>query len=139
MHHTHADKLLNDFIAFSRVGMSDSMKYPPHNIKTWPCGKFSIEFAVPGHSLDCLKVSAIGDSLIVSGCHMASSGALWTTLAEGFVAREFHAEFLLQNKFEVQRAVLRDGVLTVWLKKADQRPIVKDFPITEDNQSQRSY
>ena len=48
MHYTHADKLLNDFIAFSRIGMSESMKYPPHNVRKYPSGKYAIDFAVPG-------------------------------------------------------------------------------------------
>ena len=128
-----------NFIAFSRIGMSESMKYPPHNVRKYPSGKYAIDFAVPGYSSNSLSVSVVGDSLIVAGDPSVdevvvpeTSGYLKNMpdiLYRGFRTEPFKAEFLLQNKFDVQFVTLEHGILRVQLKRAEPKPGIQSFPI----------
>ncbi|MCS4088647.1 Hsp20 family protein [Rhizobium sp. BK176] len=109
------DRLFGIAEALSQVGESN---FPPYNIVNVGENDYRIELAVAGFSLEELSVETKERVLVVIGERKRSDDeAASTFIVRGIANRGFKREFPLADFLEVKGASLKDGILSVDLKR----------------------
>ena len=90
--------------------------YPPHNLVEVERDKYLISMAVAGYSEDDLSVEWRDRNLSVTG-HADSSGDDKGMIHHGIAKRKFSKLFALGEYIEVDRASLKNGMLSITLNR----------------------
>ncbi|MBY3155253.1 Hsp20 family protein [Rhizobium laguerreae] len=92
--------------------------FPPYNIVNVGDSDYRIELAVAGFSLEELSVETKERVLVVTGERKrAEDDGSATFIVRGIANRGFKREFPLADFVEVKGATLKDGILSVSLKR----------------------
>jgi len=90
--------------------------YPPHNIIKLDDTHYTIEIAVAGFTQDELAIEAIERTLTVTGTSRPDEDKPGAYIHRGISTRRFKRVFRLSEYVEVAGALLKDGILSVYLK-----------------------
>lgn len=112
--------------ALERVTRLQPDGYPPFNIErlksTEPGSEnLRIVIAVAGFKEDLLDITLEGRQLTVTGRKGAADEASY--LHQGIATRQFQRSFILADTVEIDKATLKDGLLSIALKTIE--PVVK--------------
>jgi HSP20 family molecular chaperone IbpA len=102
--------------------------YPPYNIETRGDDALRVTLAVAGFGPDELVVELDDRQLTVSG-EKATNGAERSYLHRGIATRRFRRTFLLADGYDVEGAVLENGLLHVDLVRPERASAVKRIAI----------
>lgn len=92
--------------------------YPPHNIEKIGEDDYRITIAVSGFSEGDINIVFNGDTLSISGERQDAPPAQETeVLYQGIAARSFERNFRLADHIKVMDADLKNGLLTIALKR----------------------
>ena len=95
--------------------------YPPHNIVFINDGKFNLELAVAGFKKDEVIMEECQGILTISAEKKVNLDepveGMPTYQYRGIAARSFEKSFRIAEYFEVNNAVMEDGILTVTFTK----------------------
>ena len=89
-------------------------KYPPYNLEKIDNDTFQITIAVAGFDESEIDVVVIGDEVTIKG---QKTGKERNYLYKGIGLRNFERKFKLANYMHVVNAGLKQGVLTINLKR----------------------
>ena len=117
----HLERLLE------RTAKSAGDAYPPYNIEDAGGDCLRIVLAVAGFSRDELNVTVEDNQLVIRGKQNESADR--TFLHRGIAARQFQRAFVLADGIEVTGAQLRNGLLTIELKRLRNEPVVRNIEI----------
>lgn len=103
------------FEALSQVA---DTSFPPYNIVNVGDSDYRIELAVAGFSLEELSVETKERVLVVKGERKRAEGEVASTfIVRGIANRGFERTFPLADFVEVKGASLKDGILSIALKR----------------------
>jgi molecular chaperone IbpA len=109
------DRLFGIAETLSQVAESS---FPPYNIVNVGDSDYRIELAVAGFSLEELSVETKERVIVVTGERKRSEGEEASTfIVRGIANRGFKREFPLADFVEVKGASLKDGILSIVLKR----------------------
>lgn len=92
--------------------------YPPYNIEKIGEDEYRIAVAVAGFSESDLDITVEHDRLTISGRHSDESAQEGKDfLHRGIATRAFQRTFRLADHIQIEDAQLKDGLLTVSLKR----------------------
>ena len=92
--------------------------YPPYNIEKTDADHYRITLAVAGFAENNLNIVLENDTLSISGRHEnRSDDHAENYLHRGIATRAFERSFRLADHIQVESADLRDGLLTIDLKR----------------------
>jgi molecular chaperone IbpA len=91
--------------------------FPPHNIVKVGENDYTIELAVAGFSVDELTIETKERVIVVTGERKATEGDGVSFLYRGIANRSFRREFPQAEFVEVQGASLKNGILSISLKR----------------------
>lgn len=114
---------------FDRFAKCAADGYPPCNIEEHDQNCMTITLAVAGFRPEDLMVTAEGKSLVIKGERREETNGK-RYLHKGIANRRFQRIFTLMDPFEVLSAALRNGLLTIALKRLANASEVKHIPIT---------
>jgi HSP20 family molecular chaperone IbpA len=119
--------------ALDRVAKA-SDGYPPYNIERLPRDekepeRLRITLAVAGFTLEQLEVVVEEKELIIRGRQQDDKSRQY--LHRGIAARQFQRTFVLADGMEVQRADLKNGLLSIDLVRPEPVRTAKTISITE--------
>jgi HSP20 family molecular chaperone IbpA len=108
--------------------------YPPYNIERLPRDdrnpeRLRITLAVAGFTLDQLEVVIEEKELIIRGRQQDDKSRQY--LHRGIAARQFQRTFVLADGMEVQKADLKNGLLSIDLMRPEPVRMAKTVSITE--------
>jgi len=106
------DRLFNEF---DLIQKENSNVYPPHNVVKLSDDSYVIELAVAGFSQAELNIETIENSLVVTGEKAEKDEREYSH--KGISARKFTRRFTLAEYVIVNEATLKDGILSILLKK----------------------
>jgi molecular chaperone IbpA len=109
------DHLLGDFE--SRFANQISNNYPPHNVVKTGETTYELRIAVTGFEKDEITVEVDQDQLIIRGESQLVEDEDTVYLHRGLATRDFHRVFPLADHVEVETGSIRNGILTVYLKR----------------------
>jgi HSP20 family molecular chaperone IbpA len=117
------------------VEMTPTGSYPPTNIIR-SSGGYKIEIAVAGFSENDLSVTVEGNSLLLIRGTKENNNLLPNEgyVTQGIATRKFQRVITMGKGVEVVDSVLKDGILTVNLKRPIPEPITKVIPINKKPQ-----
>ncbi len=116
----HLERLLE------RTAKSASDGYPPYNIEQTD-DDLSITLAVAGFTEKEIAVTVEDNQLVIRG--KQSETGERTFLHRGIAARQFQRTFVLADGIEVTGAQLRNGLLTVELRRVRNETSVRNIEI----------
>ena len=108
--------------------------YPPYNIERiarengYP-ERLRITLAVAGFTLDQLEVIVEEKELVIRGRQQDDKSRQY--LHRGIAARQFQRTFVLADGMEVQKADLKNGLLSIDLMRPEPVRMAKTISITE--------
>jgi molecular chaperone IbpA len=104
-----------DALSIMANSKSQSVNYPPYNIRKVSDEKYTIELAVAGFDEEDIDVEVEGESLTISGNRPedASEGLVH----QGLAARSFIRKFVLSDDMEIKGAALSNGMLYIGMKR----------------------
>lgn len=114
------DRLINQ-----QMNAQHSHNYPPYNIVKQSDDAFYIEVAVAGFSDGEIDVQLEKRVLTVKGSRIRDEDATVEYLHRGISSRDFTREFTLAEHVEVKNALVKDGILTIYLERIvpdEQKP-----------------
>lgn len=119
--------------ALDRVAKA-SDGYPPYNIERLPRDdkdpeRLRITLAVAGFTLDQLEVVVEEKELVIRGRQQDDKCRQF--LHRGIAARQFQRTFVLADGMEVQKADLKNGLLSIDLVRPEPVRMAKSISITE--------
>jgi HSP20 family molecular chaperone IbpA len=119
--------------ALDRVAKA-SDGYPPYNIERLPRDdkdpeRLRITLAVAGFTLDQLEVVVEEKELVIRGRQQDDKCRQY--LHRGIAARQFQRTFVLADGMEVQKADLKNGLLSIDLVRPEPVRMAKSISITE--------
>lgn len=91
--------------------------YPPYNIEMLNNCEYSITLAVAGFSQDDIDIQVENGLLTIKGEKESNDNEQSKLLYQGIANRSFERRFNLAEYVEVTSADMKDGLLTVHLKK----------------------
>lgn len=94
-----------------------STNYPPHNIVKLDADNYEIQVAVTGFNPEDVSVEVNQNELVIKGECAVTEDASVTYLHRGLAGRDFVRTFALADHMEVGKAKIKNGVLTVALKR----------------------
>lgn len=97
-------------------GLADTGSYPPYNLEKVGDDEYRLTVAVAGFKKDEIEINVEDGRLLINGSR-AKSEETKTYLHLGIAERDFKREFKLAEYVVVQGAELKDGLLTVSLKR----------------------
>lgn len=101
-----------------QVDHVNATSYPPYNIVATGDDKYEIEMAIAGFTQDEIKVSTQNGELVITGEKTEETEETGRNyLHHGISARKFRRVFNLADYVEVQSAMVKDGILTVYLER----------------------
>jgi HSP20 family molecular chaperone IbpA len=108
--------------------------YPPYNIERLPRDdrnpeRLRITLAVAGFTLDQLEVVVEEKELVIRGRQQDDKSRHY--LHRGIAARQFQRTFVLADGMEVQKADLKNGLLSIDLMRPEPVRLAKTISITE--------
>jgi len=90
--------------------------YPPFNIKGYEDGSYEVTLAVAGMTADDITIETANYLLMISGDKKTDENDGGTYLHKGISTRKFSRQFALAENHEVEKASIKDGLLTVFVK-----------------------
>ena len=104
-----------DALSIMANSKSQSVNYPPYNIRKVSDEKYTIEIAVAGFDEEDIDVEVEGESLTISGNRPedASEGLVH----QGLAARSFIRKFVLSDDMEIKGAALSNGMLYIGIER----------------------
>ena len=108
------DSILDEL---SRMTEHQSTNYPPYNVCKVTENDFYIELAVAGFGEGDVKIELTNRLLTISGDNTGGPGELVEYLHKGISNRSFVREFTLAEHVEVAGASMKDGILSINLKR----------------------
>jgi molecular chaperone IbpA len=109
------DHLLGDFE--SRFANQISNNYPPHNVVKTGETTYELRIAVTGFGKEEITVEVDQDQLIIKGESQLVEDEDTVYLHRGLATRDFRRVFPLADHVEVETGSIRNGILTVYLKR----------------------
>ena len=109
------DSVFNDFE--KRFANQINNNYPPHNIVKLDDDNYEIQMAVTGFDPTEVTVKVDQDQLIIEGKHADTTELEAEYVYRGLAARDFTRIFPLAQYIEVGDGRIKNGVLTVELKR----------------------
>ena len=108
--------------------------YPPYNIERLPADeknpeRLRITLAVAGFTLEQLEVTVEEKELVIRGRQQDDKSRQY--LHRGIAARQFQRTFVLADGMEVQKADLKNGLLSIDLARPEPARVVKTIQIAE--------
>ena len=108
--------------------------YPPYNIERLARDdknpeRLRITLAVAGFTLDQLEVIVEEKELVIRGRQQDDKSRQY--LHRGIAARQFQRTFVLADGMEVQKADLKNGLLSIDLARPEPVRMAKTISITE--------
>ena len=108
--------------------------YPPYNIERLGRDdknpeRLRITLAVAGFTLDQLEVVVEEKELVIRGRQQDDKSRQY--LHRGIAARQFQRTFVLADGMEVQKADLKNGLLSIDLARPEPARIVRTIQIAE--------
>jgi len=119
--------------ALDRVAKSAD-GYPPYNIERLAAAdglpqRLRITLAVAGFTLEQLEVTVEEKELVIRGRQHDDKSRDY--LHRGIAARQFQRTFVLADGMEVQKADLRNGLLSIDLARPEPARAVRTIQIAE--------
>lgn len=104
-----------DALSIMANSKSQSVNYPPYNIRKVSDEKYTIELAVAGFDEEDIDVEVEGESLTISGNRPedASEGLVH----QGLASRGFVRKFVLSDDMEIKGAALSNGMLYIGMER----------------------
>jgi molecular chaperone IbpA len=109
------DRLFDDIE--HRFANQIQSNYPPHNILKTGEDTYEIQIAVSGFSKEEISVEVDHSHLIIKGESLREDDDSVQYLYRGLAARDFTKVFPLADHMEVNTGSIKNGVLTVQLKR----------------------
>jgi molecular chaperone IbpA len=91
--------------------------YPPHNVIKTGDNTSMIEVAVAGFSEGEIEISVDRQILTIAGAIQRAEDDTHEYLHRGISRRDFRQSYTLADHVEVKNALVRDGILTVYLER----------------------
>lgn len=107
------DTLFDDLLRNSQQGQNN---YPPYNVVKLSDDNFYIEVATAGFSEGEIDIQLDNRLLTIKGSKKRED-ATPEYLHQGISNRDFVREFTLAEHVEVSNALIKDGILTVFLER----------------------
>lgn len=108
----------NDLFDTMMSGEEKNNSYPPYNIEKHGEEDYVVTLAVAGFTQDELDISLHNDRLRVSGqIKQSEDNSNVEYLYKGIAARAFECVFRLADHLKVEDAALKDGMLSIKLKR----------------------
>jgi molecular chaperone IbpA len=122
----------NMFDELMRVtAQQTNSNYPPHNVIKTGENSMTIEVAVAGFTEGEIDISVERQTLTISGSSKREDHSETEYLHRGISRRDFRQSFTLADHVEVQNASVKDGILTVFLKReVPEESLPKSIAIT---------
>ncbi|MCC7305073.1 MAG: Hsp20 family protein [Alphaproteobacteria bacterium] len=119
MRHTVGFDRFNDlFESLMNTGEERFDNYPPYNIEKTAEDRYRITLAVAGFGDNDIDITVQDDTLKISGrIEQKTEDSGTHYLHRGIAARAFERSFRLADHIQVEEAGLKDGLLTVSLKR----------------------
>ena len=104
-----------DALSIMANSKSQSVNYPPYNIRKVTDEQYTIELAVAGFDEQDIDVEVEGETLTIKGenPNEASEGLLH----QGLAARSFVRKFVLSDDMEVKGAAMSNGLLYIGMQR----------------------
>ena len=104
-----------DALSIMANSKSQSVNYPPYNIRKVSDEQYTIELAVAGFDEQDIDVEVEGETLTIKGenPNEASEGLLH----QGLAARSFVRKFVLSDDMEVKGAAISNGLLYIGMQR----------------------
>ena len=104
-----------DALSIMANSKSQSVNYPPYNIRKVSDEQYTIELAVAGFDEQDIDVEVEGETLTIKGenPNEASEGLLH----RGLAARSFVRKFVLSDDMEVKGAAMSNGLLYIGMQR----------------------
>jgi HSP20 family molecular chaperone IbpA len=120
--------------ALDRVSKAASDGYPPYNIERvarteHEPERLRITLAVAGFTRDQLEITLEESQLVIRGRQSDDKARQY--LHRGIAARQFQRTFVLADGMEVQKADLKNGLLSIDLMRPEPVRMAKTVSITE--------
>ena len=96
---------------------NEATTYPPYNIERLTENEYRITMAVAGFGKEDVEIEVINDNTLSIRGKKKAADTERTFLHRGLAARAFERRFQLADYVEVRGADLRDGLLSVDLKR----------------------
>ena len=106
----------NMFDELMRMNSQQSQNYPPYNVVKLTDDNFYIEVATAGFSEGEIDIQLDNSLLTIKGSKKRED-AIPEYLHQGISNRDFVREFTLAEHVEVSNALIKDGILTVFLER----------------------
>ena len=108
--------------------------YPPYNIERLARDdhnpeRLRITLAVAGFTLDQLEVTVEENELVIRGRQQEDKARQY--LHRGIAARQFQRVFVLADGMEVQKADLKNGLLSIDLMRPEPERMIRTISIKE--------
>jgi HSP20 family molecular chaperone IbpA len=103
--------------------------YPPYNIERIGENGLRITLAVAGFTLDQLEVTVEEKELVIRGRQQDDKSRQY--LHRGIAARQFQRTFVLADGMEVQKADLKNGLLSIDLARPEPARVIRTIQIAE--------
>ena len=108
--------------------------YPPYNIERLAPDqdkpeRLRITLAVAGFTLDQLEVAVEEKELVIRGRQQDDKSRQY--LHRGIAARQFQRTFVLADGMEVQKADLKNGLLSIDLMRPEPERMIRTISIKE--------
>jgi molecular chaperone IbpA len=106
----------NMFDELMRMNSQQSQNYPPYNVVKLSDDNFYIEVATAGFSEGEIDIQLDNRLLTIKGSKKREDASP-EYLHQGISNRDFVREFTLAEHVEVSNALIKDGILTVFLER----------------------
>ena len=106
----------NMFDELMRMNSQQSQNYPPYNVVKLTDDNFYIEVATAGFSEGEIDIQLDNRLLTIKGSKKREDASP-EYLHQGISNRDFVREFTLAEHVEVSNALIKDGILTVFLER----------------------
>jgi molecular chaperone IbpA len=103
-------------LASSAQSAADAPAYPPYNIEKLSEDSYQLTMAVAGFGPDDIELTVKDNTLFVTG-KLSPEGQKGEVLFRGIAGRAFERRFVLADHIVVEDADLRNGLLSVGLKR----------------------
>jgi HSP20 family molecular chaperone IbpA len=108
--------------------------YPPYNIERLGRDannpeRLRITLAVAGFTLDQLEVTVVEKELVIRGRQQDDKSRQY--LHRGIAARQFQRTFVLADGMQVQKADLKNGLLSIDLARPEPARVIRTIQIAE--------